>query len=169
MNVVAMLCEEDKRRKWDDYLSCASSTYRSTPQESTGETPNMMMLGREVQLPVDLTTITVPPEDEILGDYAENLRSRFQKAYHKAEKCLKKNAVKQKKHYDRHTQQPTFKEGTFVWMYDFTRKTGVSPKLKLRWTGPYLIVTKLSDVTFHIQASERSKPKVVHCDRLDST
>ena len=32
--------------------------------------------------------------------------------------------------------------------------------------GPYLVVTKISDVTFRIQLSRRSKAKVVHVDRL---
>ena len=38
----------------------------------------------------------------------------------------------------------------------------------MKWTGPYLVVTKLSDVVYRIQQSERCKPKVVHLDRLKS-
>ena len=34
------------------------------------------------------------------------------------------------------------------------------------WTGPYLVINKLSDLVYQIQASKRSKPKVVHLDHL---
>ena len=34
------------------------------------------------------------------------------------------------------------------------------------WTGPYLVINKISDLVYQIQASERSKPKVVHLDHL---
>ena len=34
------------------------------------------------------------------------------------------------------------------------------------WTGPYLVIGKISDLVYQIQASRRSKPKVVHLDHL---
>ena len=34
------------------------------------------------------------------------------------------------------------------------------------WTGPYLVTNKLSDLVYQIQASKRSKSKVVHLDHL---
>ena len=34
------------------------------------------------------------------------------------------------------------------------------------WEGPYLVVSKLSDVTYRIQRSRRPKPKVIHANRL---
>lgn len=42
----------------------------------------------------------------------------------------------------------------------------MSKKLMLPWEGPYLVVTVLSDVTYRIQKTARSKLKVVHSDRL---
>ena len=37
-----------EQRDWDKHLGCPAGAYHSTVQESTGLTPNMMMLGREV-------------------------------------------------------------------------------------------------------------------------
>ena len=45
-------------------------------------------------------------------------------------------------------------------------KKGLSYKLRNHWRGPFLIVKKISDVTYRIQESLKSKPKVVHSDRL---
>ena len=151
VNVVAILLEEDRgSREWDELLPYATSAYRSSPQESTGESPNMMMLGRETSLPVDLT-MPEAPQDEPLGDFAEDLRMRIQQAHQRAEECFKKSAARQKRNYDRKVTNSDLQEGMFVWLYDHSRKKGISPKLQLRWKGPYLIVTK---------------PVVVHSDRL---
>lgn len=56
--------------------------------------------------------------------------------------------------------------GDAVWLHDPTKKKGLSRKLRNHWIGPFLIVKKISDVTYKIQESPRSKPKVVHSDRL---
>ena len=167
MNIIAMLVEEDTcDRDWDELLPYATSAYRSTPQESTGETPNMMMLGRELRLPIELTMPSFPVEEEVIGDFTEKLRENFQEAHKRAEQVTGKSARKQKKMYDRHTTETGLQENQFVWLFDPSKKKGVSPKLQLRWKGPFLIVSQLSDVTFRIQATTRSKPIVVHSDRL---
>merc|ERR1711951_254275 len=73
---------------------------------------------------------------------------------------------KQKKHYDRRAEDGTFKVGEFVWLLQKARKPGLTKKLALPWEGPYLVVKVLTDVVLRIQKSPRSKPVVVHRDRL---
>ena len=172
INMVAILLEDDTTQKtWDEHLAVATSAYRASPHESTGETPNMLMLGRETKLPIDLTTQTLEEEEEEEEDkenedYAQKLRKNLQKAHERAQASTGKAAVHQKTHYDRKTHSHGLKEGQFVWLHDPSKRKGLSPKLQLRWKGPFLIVTQLSDVVFRIQASPRSKPMVVHADRL---
>ena len=48
---------------WDIHLPLLAMAYRSAPHETTAETPNMMNLGREVTLPVDLM-LEEPPEED---------------------------------------------------------------------------------------------------------
>ena len=43
-----------QQRDWDLHLSCLAAAYRATIHESTGMTPNLLMLGREVRLPAEL-------------------------------------------------------------------------------------------------------------------
>ena len=45
------------------------------------------------------------------------------------------------------------------------RKKGVTPKLARNWKGPY-VVTRINDVVYRIQLGPRTKPRVVHCNRL---
>ena len=43
-----------EQTNWDINLGCLAGAYRSSPKESTGLTPNLMMLGREVTLPFEI-------------------------------------------------------------------------------------------------------------------
>ena len=46
------------------------------------------------------------------------------------------------------------------------RKKGVSPKLASNWNGPYLVHRQVSHTIYEIRKSLRSKPRIVHWDRL---
>lgn len=43
-----------EQTNWDKNLDCLAGAYRSSSNESTGLTPNLMMLGREVTLPFEI-------------------------------------------------------------------------------------------------------------------
>lgn len=166
VDIVAIMLEPTKNQDdWDLQIDFATLAYRCSPQESTGETPNMMMLGREVALPLDL--MTEPPEDEDeMNDYAEDLRDRMRIAHDRARKKLQVEGVRRKRNYDGRAHGSDLKEGEFVWLHNPAKKVGLSPKLMCRWEGPYLIIKRLSSVVFRIQRGPRVKPKVIHYDRL---
>ncbi|XP_022108295.1 uncharacterized protein LOC110988783 [Acanthaster planci] len=169
--MVSMMLEPHRRqRDWDEKIPLAMFAYRASPQESTGESPNMLMLGREVLLPVDLTieqhSDGQPDEDGIGTDYAQQLREQLSLAHDRARKCLKQSARRQKNYYDRRSATDKLVVGEFAWLHNPAKKKGVSPKLQCRWEGPYLIVHQLSEVIFRIQRKKRGKMKVVHRDRL---
>ena len=167
--MVSVMIEPHKRqRDWDEKVALATFAYRASPHESTGETPNMLMLGREVFVPLDLTTPVISEVEEVnaTSDFAYRLREGMQLAHERAREHLRHTARRQKRYYDRKTCTTSFNEGQFVWLYNPSKKKGLSPKLQRRWEGPYLIIKKLSDVTYRIQSRQRGKKKVVHFDRL---
>ena len=68
--VVSLLEPEQNQRDWDERLPYAMLAYRSAVQESMGETPAMMMMGREIMLPVDIVVAQpTPVEEETEPDY----------------------------------------------------------------------------------------------------
>lgn len=73
---------KDDQTEWDLNLPFLTAVFRASVQESTGMTPNLVMLGREVRLPVDL--IYEDAEDccrtQNVGQYTENLRLQLSKA-----------------------------------------------------------------------------------------
>ena len=164
------LWTNERQTDWDHHIPLLSMAYRSSPHKSTGETPNLLMLGREVTLPVDLI-MEEPPEEPgeeppNLSGYAADLLERMHMVNEAARKVMTQQMVSQKRQYDQNVRLTCYQPGEVVWLHHMAGKKGRSPKLLRKWTGPYVIRTKISEVTYRIQASPRSKSQVIHGDRL---
>ena len=159
----------DNQKDWDQYLQLMMMAYRATPQGSSQCSPNLLMLGREVELPIDLM-IGRPPGDENSdhdeSDYVIKLRQKLESAHEYARYHLQKSANRQKRNYDHRVQSDRLSVGDFVWLYSPAKRKGISPKLQCKWTGPFLIIDVLDDCVYRIQKSPKCKPKVVHRDRI---
>jgi hypothetical protein len=59
---------------------------------------------------------------------------------------------------------PSFTVGDQVLMYDPTHKKGESTKLLQRWKGPYVIASKVTDVTFRVVVN--GVEKTIHAERM---
>ena len=84
---------------WDEQLSLLLAAYRSTPHQSTGVSPNLMMLGREVHQLTDLVfkdTDTIREQVD-LETYLERLKNALETAHSVAKKSLLKCQYKQKR------------------------------------------------------------------------
>lgn len=65
--LVAMLSMfvDENRSDWDDHLPYVMAAYRATQHKSTGLTPNLLMLNREISCPLDLM-VGLPPGMETI-------------------------------------------------------------------------------------------------------
>lgn len=142
--------------------------YRSSVYASIGMTPCSMMLGREITLPVDLCFERLPEEKgiEYISNYAYELEEKLEKIHEYARKNLQISAGKMKENYDNRMHFNKYEKGDAVWLHRLARKKGISPKLQRSWQGPFLVTHRLNDVLYRIQETQRSKPKVVHSNRL---
>ncbi|VDI18693.1 Hypothetical predicted protein [Mytilus galloprovincialis] len=126
-----------------------------------------MMLGREITLPVDL--VLGVPEEEIKiysSNYAYELAECIQFIHEFARKRLKISGQTMKKYYDHKIYHKLYDVGSCVWLHNPKPKRGLSRKLQNDWCGPFVITHKLNDVIYRVQETPRSKPKVVHHDKL---
>ena len=69
----------DNPLEWDTKLPYAMAAYRSTPHTITNETPNRLMLGREVTTLLQLLT-PLPPDARKRTPWVEALHENFQEA-----------------------------------------------------------------------------------------
>ena len=156
------------QRDWDEVLPFMLMAYRSSKQESTKHTPNIMFLGRETDLPVDLLYPPPPVESDdcSTNEYVAELKYRLKTVHEMARNSFMEAGQKQKLAYDRKVSKHTYKVGDAVWLRSYAKPKGLSRKLQLRWEGPFKIVGKISDLTYKIQRSRKADFKVIHFNRL---
>ena len=156
-----------EQRDWDLYLPCLAAAYRSSKHETTGFSPNFLMLGREVRLPGDIT----PPEasSSPLSDpaeYIEKLRERLTVAHDLTRKHLKTATERHRDRYDAKANPHLYKPGDLVWYLNEARREGMSPKLQPTYTGPHLILNNYNNLDYLMQKANNTKPVTIHHNKL---
>lgn len=141
--------------------------YRSSIHETTGVSPAIMMFGRELTLPVDMT-LGRPIRDERLcvTEHAYKIEQKLLDIHEFARKRLNISSESKKRRYDVKLHKIHYEMGDAVWYYNPKRKVGFNPKRQRPWKGPMVVVERLNEVLFRIQAGPKSKPLVVHHDKL---
>ena len=159
----------DNQRDWDQHLPYAVAAYRATIHESTGYSPNFLFLGREARAPLDVVmgepSLVASPNispDVYVTQQIESMRD----AYRTVRERLKVAANRQKHHYDLRVKETVFRPGDRVWLYCSRRKPGRKLKWQRNYVGPYEVMELLGTVNYRIRRSDRSKPFVVHVDKI---
>ena len=85
------IAAREGEHNWDLKLPTLLFAYRTSVHETTGETPSLLMLGREARLPVDIMLNLTPNKaDEPRGNaYTQNLKENISQAYDRV--CTRMN------------------------------------------------------------------------------
>ena len=153
---------------WDVYLPQVMMAYRSSIHSTTKLSPNKMLLGHEIRLPLS-AIIGCPISSKAYKsneDYVDDLKETLVSVHEFARKHVKKTANYQKKHYDSNAKVRKFKKGQCVWLHNPSRKKNVCSKLSMKWKGPFLVTDVLDDLVCLVKMSAKKKPKAIHIDRL---
>ena len=158
----------ENQRDWDSHLPVLMMAYRSAVHETTSFTPCELMFGRQIDLPIDLQFGRPEQEsgDQGKTEYVHRLQARLERIHAFAREHLKLGSERNKRYYDHKASHRGFERGAPVWLHNPRRKKGRTPKLQRPWEGPYLVISRLDDLIYRIQKGPRSKPTVVHVDRL---
>lgn len=106
-----------QQTEWDLFLGCLAGAYRSSTHQSTGFTPNMLMLGKEIRLPTEIVFGSLDNTGETIssyGSYVEFIRERMHRAHGIAQKQLASSAKRQKESYDLREKNSLSKQGTLI-------------------------------------------------------
>ena len=158
-----------EQRNWDLNLVCLAAVYRSTPCKTTGFTPNVLLMGREVRKPLEIDVSSTPNSPIFTYcDYVMLLKDKLKKAHLLAQKHLPTSTKRQKNVYDGIAVMHQYKSGDLVqYMYVAeNRSVGSCPKLHMFYRGPCVMLQKNSDLNFLIKVDKHSTPKVVHHDKI---
>ena len=123
--------------------------YRAAEHETTGITPNYMMLGREVTTPLDIQycmprSIAHIPQNR----WAWILKDRMEETHKHVRENVKGAMHRQKKYYDQ-------KLGDQIFVFFPNVKPGLITKLACLWRGPFKVITKITDVTYKINCGRK--------------
>ena len=108
-----------EQEDWNLNLGCLAAAFRATPNASSGFTPNMLTLGREVRIPAELRSGHVGDSEDLSiksnGEYVSWLRERLQTAHDIAREHLGNAAKRHKYAYDTKLEHLHYEQGECVW------------------------------------------------------
>ena len=114
---------------WDILLPYVMMSYRSAEHETTGCTPNHLMLGREVTTPLDLIYELPLASKSVPRHYWTcELQDRIEEAHGIVQKHVEGEILRQKNYHDQKLSWEHFSKGEKVLVYFPIRKPGRSPK-----------------------------------------
>ena len=165
MKILSTVLQGDQNT-WSKSLSAAVYAYRTSYHRSIGMTPFKALYGRDALFPVNPIMsqgIKMKPEvREQLNLHHRNLEIMQDKA----NRNNKKSQDDSKERYDKSSNLLDFRPGDLVLLRNVKLKKGQSSKLSDKSTGPWEILSQLSEVNFMIKIVDGKKSVVVHANRL---
>jgi len=159
----------EHQRDWNIYVPSVMAAYRATRHDSTGYSPNYLILGQEVMAPLDLVC-DAPPEGRRVwfspDEFVEQRQHIAREAFAAARETLGKAAERAKHQYDLRVRPKIFTVGSWVWYHSPRRYVGRNVKWQRQYSGPFLVTQELGPVNVTIQKSPRAVAFVVHIDKL---
>lgn len=158
---------EDNQRNWDTLLPYVMMAYRSNEHETSGMSPNMLMLGRETTIPLDII-YEMPPclKPLVPNEWVLELRENLESVHTFVRQNTGKAVSRQKRYHDLKTNYEQLEINDNVYVLFPVRKSGISPKLTSFWKGPYKIMSKFSDVLYKVNCGRDGVPQIIHVDRI---
>ncbi|KAK3085317.1 hypothetical protein FSP39_001380 [Pinctada imbricata] len=128
-----------KQKEWDEYLPLLSGALRSAVNRNTGFTANMLMLGREVNVPADLIFPGPKKDTADLESFVGDLVQNLEQSHDVAREKLKTSQAHMKRDYDLRLNERSYPVGSAVYVLD-SQPTGRCRKLCPIWKGPGVVI-----------------------------
>uniref|UniRef100_A0A665U756 Gypsy retrotransposon integrase-like protein 1 n=1 Tax=Echeneis naucrates TaxID=173247 RepID=A0A665U756_ECHNA len=112
-----------RKRDWNSCLPQVLYCYNTTPHQSTGESPFLLMFGQEPRLPIDFLLGRVEsPASGTVHEWMQEHQARLQVAFEGARERLQLAADRRKRNHDQHVKDLPLGEGQLVYLRDFTAR-----------------------------------------------
>jgi len=163
-NMLCKMVNELENPEWDKHLPIVMMAYRSTVHKSTGFSPCLLMLGRELRLPVDMT---FPSSDEkewaMECEWVKWQVRVMQNAFSQVRKNLRRSAERNEIYHSKGKRNEQFAIGTKVYMFypPLSHK-----KLEFNYIGPLVVVDRPFEAVYVLKCPKTGKTKAVHANLL---
>ena len=123
--MLSCICKENPN-DWDENIQYVMMSYHSVKQKTTGYTPNYLMYGREIKMPIDIIIERETQQDETFTDiqrYVIVITERIKKATEIVEHIQNQIVEKRKENIEKLT--PRFRKGELVMLLIMQHKKGI--------------------------------------------
>ena len=160
--LTAML-NNDETLAWEEQLPMLQLAYNSHIHKSINESPFFLTFLHDPRLPYfDLEN----PRKMYNTDYPTAAFQTFQEAYKRTyEQQWDARAIREE-YYNRKAKERSFDVGDKVMFYSDATPLKINAKFFKRWGGPYYVTKKISPLNYEIQRTPRSKPFIVHIEKI---
>lgn len=168
-DMLAMYISAD-HRNWDSVLPFITFAYNSSRHDTTGFSPYYLLFSREPNLIID-TLLPVPTNAE-LTDHTTQAICRAEEARQLARLRTLDSQQHQSVRYNESHRSAYYSPGDLVLVWTPKRHVGLAQKLLPRYSGPYRVLARRSDLTYLVQPvqppqnSRQSSADTVHITRL---
>ena len=155
---------------WDLHLGCLAGAYRRTRHDTTGMTPNLMMLGREIH---DIALLTHYVPNAIVGGkevtpskWITELRETLVHAHDIAREHSQKAFRRHKAVHDERVVEEKYEIGDLV-MYETDRgQWHITKKLRTPYQGPFMVYRTSANGVDYQLCLEGGELSWVHHNKL---
>ncbi|GAA0156741.1 hypothetical protein LIER_38336 [Lithospermum erythrorhizon] len=140
--------------QWYKELDRVLWSYRTTPSNSTGETPFSLVYGSEVVLPIEvcLPNITqIGYEENKNDDRLGEKRDQVDELRDRALIRIQEHKQEMSRFYNRRVKNRQFKEGDLVLRVLQASQPNNRNKLNPKWEGPYRINRVIGPGTYKLE------------------
>lgn len=148
---------------WDEHLNSFALALRSQINETRKVTPSVIMLGRQLKLPIDRAL-----QGKTNSDYdadAEKMMSEFPDSMNEilnfVKSQMRETQARNKHYYDQKHREFEFEVGDLVWVRNQTKSDafqGITGKLLQKWIGPYKVLSK-KGMTYELNMEKPFVPR----------
>ena len=152
-------------KDWDLYVRGICYGYNtSICTESTQYSPFYLMFGREPYSPLD----TILPSQRNVPNTVSEYALQLAHAREVAKQNIADTQERIKMRYDETSNYKPLEPGELVWIFFPEINVGGSPKLFHNWSGPYLLLQKISPTNFKVAQADNLKPlkNPIHVNRM---
>jgi len=153
--------------EWDDLLLFCMAAYRRSVHETTGCTPNLMVFGEELRLPIDWIFGGPPDEPLCPQAYVEKIRNNTRKASEFAQQMINDKMEDQKRGYDRIAGPVRkFGPGENVWYFYTAHDKKVTDRPWQHYIVTRTMEGQKDPIVYEITRDQFETPRRVHADVL---
>ena len=158
---------QGRQNRWDECVPQIAAALRASVNRSTGLSPNCLMLGRELTMPLEL--MFAPPrqqeeEDTPKETYVSGLEADIQEAHALARETLSTTQRRMKADYDVKARSFRYAVGDAVYICDKASIKDRCDKLKSPWKGPALVLAVVTPYLLKVQ--NRNAVSVINHDHV---